>query len=178
MFFIERERKERMVYVIQVFGGHEKRLWKLCNSMVPHHLFKECFYLKYERVWKEKGRREIITLPMFPGYLFIDTEEIEEIQKNLRKIPELTKLLKVGAEVVEVSKNDIEFLSRADENHVFKMSRGRIIDGYVQIEEGAFEGFYGKLERINRHNCYGIMKINIFGKEREVEIGLMIEKGK
>lgn len=163
-----------MIYTIQIHAGNEKKMLDLCKSILPADIFKECFYLKQERLRKKNGKREIVTLPLFSGYLFVETDEIQEVIRYLHKVPEFTKLLGVGNEVIALSEEDVNFLKQGKEDHIFKMNKGRLVDGYVQIEEGAFEGFYGKLERLDRHNSYGIMRMNLFGREMNIEIGIMI----
>lgn len=164
-----------MWYAMQVKGGSEKKTMQLCQAGIAPALLKECFYPQYELIRKEKGVRRVVNRILFPGYLFLDTTEIRKITQQLWRIPELTKVIKVGQEIIPIQPDEEEFLRiHGGKNHLFAMSKGYMIGDFVKIEEGAFAGYYGKLKYVNRHNRFGIMEVQMFGKTVEMQFGLEI----
>lgn len=164
-----------MWYAMQVQSGSEKKIMQLCKASMPASILQECFYPRFEQIRKEGGQRHTITKPLFPGYLFLVTDQIRELSRQLWKVPAVTKLLKVGNEIIPIQKEEEAFLkAHGGKNHVFSLSKGYMIGDYVQIEEGAFAGYYGKLLYVNRHNRYGVMQVQMFGKTMEMQFGLEI----
>lgn len=175
MFFIMGSKGgEAMIYAIQIQANQERKICDLINATVSKELYTECFWLRQERSKKRNGRRIIVCLPLFTGYLFMNTNQIEEVMCQLKKIPELTKVLGVGQEIVPLSERDNHFIARGGADHIYRINKGFMRGDYVQIEEGAFAGYYGKMEKVDRHNRYGIMRMEFCGKELRLEIGLLI----
>lgn len=167
-----------MWYAMQVTTGTEELVCALCKAWIPSSDLADCFYPKYEFIRKIDGKRSLVAEPLFPGYLFLDVrpEQIMDVYRKLWHIPELTKLLKVGSSIVPIAEEERAFIEEHSSNHVFRMSKGYIEDDQVIIEEGAFASYSGKLEYIDRHNRFGIIKINMFGRERFMKFGLEITK--
>lgn len=164
-----------MWYAMQVQSGSEKKVMQLCRATFSASILQECFYPCFEQVHKKGGQRHIITAPLFPGYLFLVTDQIRELSQELWKIPAITKLLKVGHEIIPIQKEEEIFLkTHGGENHIFTLSKGYMMGDYVQIEEGAFAGYYGKLVYVDRHNRYGVMQVQMFSKTVEMQFGLEI----
>ena len=164
-----------MWYAVQIMSGNEDLVQDLCRKMIDPNLLKQCFYLQYEASYKKQGIRKLINKVLFPGYLFIDTDNIAQVEKQLYKVPELTKVLKVGQTSTPLSQEEQDFIQKhSNENHIFTMSKGYMTGDYVKIEEGAFAGYYGKLLHIDRHNRYGIMEVTMAGRKIQMEFGLEI----
>ena len=164
-----------MWYAMQVMSGSENLVKGLCLKMIDPDLLKQCFYLQYEASYKKQGVRQLIKKVLFPGYLFIDTENIEQVEKQLWRVPELTKVLKVGQTSIPLSQAEQNFIQKHSNNeYVFTMSKGYMTGDYVKIEEGAFAGYYGQLLHIDRHNRYGIMEVTMAGRRIQMEFGLEI----
>ncbi len=164
-----------MWYAMQIMSGSEALVKQLCEATIDCRLLRRCFYPQYEVSRKIHGIRKIQTKILFPGYLFLDTDDIEKVESLLWHIPKLTKVLKVGRICIPIENEEREFIEKhSDKNDVFRMSKGYMTGEFVQIEEGAFAGYYGKLLYIDRHNRYGIMQIKMLGKVFEMQFGLEI----
>ena len=112
---------------------------------------------------------------MFPGYLFLDTDEIEQVYRRLKDIPELTKVLKIGEAFIPITAQEQAFIeTHGNAEHIFAISTGYMEGDEVIITSGAFAGFRGKLAKVDRHNRYGVMEIEMFGRRTEMQFGLEI----
>lgn len=166
-----------MWYVMQVYTGKEEETRTYCESVLPKGLLKDCFCPLAEKVHKVNGERKIVKRPLFPGYLFFITEEIEQLYQSLHKIPQLTKVLKVGDDIVPLTKEEQEFIEkRENKEHVFEMSRGYMVGNKVMVLEGAMAGFCGELKHIDRHNRFAVMEVEMFGRKIEATFGLELLK--
>ena len=86
-----------MWYVIQTVTGEESRVKALLTAFVEKGICKDCFAPLYEEVRRSHGEYRIFFKRLFPGYLFVETEDPEAVYAALRKVPEFTRLL--GAKV-------------------------------------------------------------------------------
>lgn len=164
-----------MWYVVQVYTGKEKMIVELCQNMIDRTVLKDCFCPQYESIHKKNGVRKTITKILFPGYVFLDTDDVLRVYEQLRQVPEFAKILRTGEDIVALSQQEVEFIMRhGNAEHIFEMSRGYMVGDYVVIEEGAFQGYSGSLKYVDRHNRYGIIEVEMFGRLQEIRFGLEI----
>lgn len=166
-----------MWYVMQVFTGKEEEVQKFCEITIDPELLQSCFCPKYEMVFKDKGIRRVVTRVLFPGYLFLVTEDIRALSEALRQVPRLTKVLKTDTEFIPISEEEQKFIEEhGNAEHIFRMSKGYTKGDEVIITEGAFAGYQGIITYIDRHNRFAKTEIDMFGRKTEVKFGLEIVK--
>ncbi len=88
-----------MWYVIQTIAGNEEKLASQINIMLSKSLYTECFVIRSERLKRLGEEWRIQALPLFPGYVFIETGKPEDIFLELRGIPKAVRLLGSGRSV-------------------------------------------------------------------------------
>lgn len=164
-----------MWYAVQVYTGQEEKMLKLCETYVALNFSVQFFCPKYEASYKKKGIRTVVKRILFPGYLFLDTEQIEEIYLQLKKFPEFTKILKMGEDYIPLTEEEKNFIKKhGNADYIFEMSRGYIEGDEIIITEGAFAGYEGRLKYVDRHNRYGVIEVEMFGRITEMKFGLEI----
>ena len=164
-------------YVMYVQGGKEGFLRDMINkrgdvvSFVP----------MMERKYKIKGEYQIQRKPMFPGYLFIKTDEEQEyierlFQEYRMKLKGFKKLLKYDEEGTSaLHQEEIMFLNDIlDEEYILKMSKGKIINKVTIVEEGPLVGLESNIKKIDRHKCLANLYVKVLDKE--VIAGLEIKE--
>lgn len=162
-----------MWYVLQVPTRKEEKMRDQLLATIDESVLFDCFCPKYEASYKKGGVRSIVQKIMFPGYLFVETDYIEEINYCLKKIPEFSKILKTGDEFVPITKEEEEFImGHTNKDKVFEMSVGYLDGDRVVIESGAFQGYEGTLKYVNRHNRFAIMEVEMFNQKIDVKFGL------
>ena len=57
--------------VIQVVTGKEEETKNVIEKEQGREFFKDCFYIRRERVWRRDGQCIVHLETMFPGYLFL-----------------------------------------------------------------------------------------------------------
>ena len=70
-----------MWYVIRTTTGREHEVCLWINTFIYRKHYRRCFVLLYEDVWKKQGIGHISAKKLFPGYLFIESDEPEEQPK-------------------------------------------------------------------------------------------------
>lgn len=112
---------------------------------------------------------------LFPGYMFLETDDIDELYLNLRTIPRLTKLLGVGEYIVPLNDEEEDFLMRfGGKKHLVEMSEGIIEHSQVRILSGPLMGMEGMIKKIDRHKRKAWLEMELFGRTQIVEVGLEV----
>ena len=69
-----------MWYVIQVNTGDEENVLSMCARIVKEETYNDLFIPRYVCSRRYLGNWHNDALIMFPGYLFVDTDDIEDGQ--------------------------------------------------------------------------------------------------
>ena len=112
---------------------------------------------------------------LFPGYVFVITDEAEELYKKLKKITGLTKLLGTGREIVPISEDEQTFLRKfCGKEQVAVMSEGIIEGSQVRVTSGPLLGMEGYIRRIDRHKRKAWLEMELFGRKQMIQAGLEV----
>ncbi len=161
-----------MWYVIQVYTGKELEIAQQCRERVADE-GEDVFVPLAERWTKIRGERTLITSRLFPGYVFIETEKIEDFYKRLNRIYAMTKVLRTGDEMTPIQKEEEEYLRKlGGDEHVVKYSEGYIEGDKLVVTSGALKDFEGKVKKILRHKRLVVMEVSLLGQTLEVTLGL------
>ena len=87
-----------MWYVMQTVSGTEAELKEQLLARIDRKICKDCIITLYEDVWRRGGVGHINMRRLFPGYVFIDTDDPGEIYKQQKKIQRFTRLLSMPGE--------------------------------------------------------------------------------
>ncbi|HIZ08049.1 MAG TPA: antiterminator LoaP [Candidatus Eubacterium avistercoris] len=164
-----------MWYVIQVRTGTEENIRLQCEAKISENILERCFIPHYEERRKIRGEWRTMEKVLFPGYVFLITEEVEELFLQLRKVIGLTKLLGTGNEITALSEMETAFLERlGGEEQIVRMSEGIIEESRAKILSGPLMGMEGQIRKIDRHKRKAWLEVEMFGRLQMVEIGLEI----
>lgn len=72
---LEQIRRSYMWYVIQVRTGSEDNIRLQCEKNISPNILKDCFIPYYEERRHLKGEWRTLKKILFPGYVFLDSEE-------------------------------------------------------------------------------------------------------
>jgi transcriptional antiterminator NusG len=164
-----------MWYVIQVMTGEEDSSCRLCQYHMNGQDYRELFIPKYARKKRYRGAWNVEQKVLFPGYVFVDTEAIEKVAKQLSAVPCMTKLLRHGDDIVPITREEQTYLANLmDEQHIVQISTGLVIGDEIWITEGALRNYRGQIKRIDRHRRTAELEVNLFGRKTPVQVGLEV----
>ncbi len=164
-----------MWHVVQVQTGNELQTKDICNQLIEKKLLIECFIPLYEKMKRYQGKWHKEKEILFPGYMFIKTDDIDSLFLALKSVPKLTKVLGVGQEFVPIHENEERFLEKIlNENYTVEVSKGYIAGEQVYITDGPMKNFRGKIKKINRHKRIAIIELDMFGRKTEASLGLEV----
>ena len=161
-----------MWYVIQVYTGKELEIAQQCRDRVADE-GEDVFVPLAERWTKIRGERTQITSRLFPGYVFIETDKIEDFHKRLNRIYAMTKVLRTGDEMTPIQKEEEEYLRKlGGDEHVVRYSEGYIEGDKLVVTSGPLKDFEGKIKKILRHKRLVVIEVYLLGQIVEVTLGL------
>ena len=162
-------------YVMQVRTGTEENIRCQCQRLISSNVLERCFIPYYQQKKRFQGEWHIQERILFPGYVFLIAENLEQLAENLRKITGMTRLLGTGDEIIPLSQEEVELLLKlGKEEQLVAMSTGIIENDQVRILTGPLQGMEGYIRKINRHKRKAWVSIEMFGRSVDMEVGLEI----
>ena len=166
-----------MWYAIWTATGSERKLCSWIKDYVPDSLYEDCFVPLIEQNRKVKGEWKTTKKPLFPGYLFIKTDEqdIRKIAQKIKRSELFAVILSTDGEFTPVSDEEIYVIDCAYRNSgVLGSSIGMIEGDKITILSGPLIGMDGSIKKINRHKRTATIELNMFGRTSRINIGLEI----
>lgn len=163
-------------YVIQVSGGREARARDLIVRMMGE-LVSECYVPRREVCRRAGGAWVRVTERLFPGYLFVLTDDIQSLSERLARVPAFTRLLgKSDERIIPLSQDEVAWLTALMEptQKVVEMSAGVIEGDKVTVTEGPLKGHEALIGRIDRHKRCAYLDMRMFGRTKTIKVGLEI----
>ena len=100
-----------MWYAVQTPTGREAEMAEKLNRVYSGESDKPCFVLSKERSWRMGGIYHIGVEPMFPGYIFVDTDDAGELEQKIGILAGSAKL-PLDEKAVPLEKAEEDFLKR------------------------------------------------------------------
>ena len=164
-----------MWYVIQVRTGTEEEIQRQCETIIDKSILEKSFIPKYEQERKYQGEWHTELKALFPGYVFLVSEEKEKLFFELKRIMGLTKLLGTGETIVPLTNEEVNFLLRlGGKEQTVEMSEGIIENDRVVVTSGPLKGNEGLIRKIDRHKRKAWLEIEMFGRTVEMQVGLEV----
>lgn len=162
-------------YVIQVMTGREEALCRDIKNLLEPELYEHCFVPMAERQHRKDGKFITLREPLFPGYLFIISDFIEDISVALWKISKFKRILRTDNTFVPLEPEEVSsFRSLTDEAFNVTMSKGFIIGDAITVTEGPLKGYEGRIKKIDRHKRMAFVELPFLGRDTRVRVPLEI----
>lgn len=166
-------------YVIQVTSGGEYRTLQIIKEIIDNELIAGAYIPKIKKYKKYRGEWHTLEEILFPGYIFVETDNIEQLYFDLKKVPKLTKLLGIDNDVIyPLSESEVYFIKSFCDNdeHTVEISTGFIEGDRVIITDGPLLGKEAHIRKIDRHKRIAYLDIDFFNQTVSTKVGLEIIK--
>lgn len=169
-----------MWYAIQTITGSEEKAIDEIQKVVRRSVYDRCFLLKREAVWRIQGASKIHVQPLFPGYVFVQTQKPEEFYRQLKVVPQFTKILgKEESEFYPISKEEELFLKRLlnkDKENIVRLSPVSVDEEGTIVQCGKpLQPFLDHVIKKRIRSRYVMIRIHLFGRDREILLGIRLE---
>ena len=165
---------KRSRYELHITKRVEAKLYSSCFHPV------RCVRKKFHGEWKDKRDK------LLPGYVFISSENAEELYLALKSIPMLTKFLGWNLEyVTALNEHETEWLEALVSAGRDGMITGEVPISQIEMNEndgikilsGPLQDMEGMVKRINLHKRIAEVEVEFMGRKTVIHLGIeMIEK--
>lgn len=169
-----------MWYAIQTITGNEENIIGVIQRVVENRVYEKCFQLKREVVWRIGGICKIHIEPLFPGYIFVETENSKEFYQQLKEVPQYAKILgKEEREFYPVSREEELFLKRllnGDIGNTVRLSTVKVDEtGEILECTKPLKPYLKYVVKKRIRLRYVLIRIHLFGRDREILLGIRLE---
>jgi len=175
---------ERHWYAVHTYSGYEDAVARYLNQRVDslemHDKIFNILVPREKKIKIKNGKRKEVEEKIYPGYVLVDMLMSEDSWYVVRNTPRVTGF--VGADTTEptpLSKEEVDFLlsKMQGEEEEKKFTIDFKVNELVQINDGPFKGYEGKISNVDEEQGKVKVLVPIFGRETEVEIdSLQIQK--
>ena len=162
-------------YVVWAMSRTEHQLLKHIQKGVPKSLYQRCWLPTRTERRKVKGERVDIERLLFPGYVFISTNEPQMLHLAMKGIKDFIGLLRSGGVFIALSQKEEELIRHlTDERDNVGVSTGVIRDGRLLVIDGPLKGLEKYVVKIDRHKMKAQVEMLLFGEIRHFNLGLCV----
>ncbi len=184
IFHYKRSVRNAVWYVIQTIAGKEEELAAGLGAVMAGEGCKcgrDCFVIRAEWLKRLGGEWRTQVRPLFPGYVFAETDDPGALFLRLKLAPKFARLLGTGEyEFTALEPGEEAFLrrlcregERAGQRWLVPLSRvAEEKSGGEQRIEGPLRAFADQIERINLHKRYAVVRVRMRHREQTVLFGL------
>lgn len=165
-------------YVLQVLSSHENKVQKLIEREKARwdngDKIGEIKIPVLEMAELRGGKKRIVKKKFMPGYVFIQADLDDELERAVRSIPGVVTFVGTDEAAQILSDDEMQSLfSEMGENKNDEKVASRILfsEGEtVRIIEGPFTNFQGLVESVDSEKGKVRVKVEIFGRSTPVEL--------
>ena len=142
---------------------------------IDQTILQDVFVFSYECLKKYKGKWHLERLPLFPGYVFLESNIPKKLISCIENHPYICAGLDIEAELMVLKQEEEELLKKlCGSEHHLAMSRGFIRDGITYVTEGPLMGRENMIRKIDRHKRIARLGAGASKHEKEIKAGLEI----
>lgn len=171
-----------MWYVVQVKSGEEQEMKVLLDRLRKDGTYGECFVPLFEDVKRSGGKCRIGFRKLFPGYVFVESDDPQKIFETLREIKDFTKLLGSVEEdgtklFIPIGKEDEEFMRTLFDDGLMHVSYVHVAkNGRIDKIVGPLAHYRNHITKLELRHRMAIVEAEMFGKRRKVKFGLWTDE--
>jgi transcriptional antiterminator NusG len=168
-------------YILFVRTAREHKVEQLLKEQLDTSEFMPFVPLQ-ENLFKKAGIVKKEQKPLFPGYVFIQSEvEGQDFLKKINPLvynsSDIVCVLKYSETEISMRESERQMLLRlCNEDHCIESSCGILEGDRINIISGPLKGLESIIKKVNRHKRQAWVEIEFMGEIRLVCIGLDIVK--
>lgn len=166
-------------YILFVKTGREQKVEQFLKKRLDTDIFFPFIPLA-ERLFKISGILKKELKPLFPGYVFIESEVSEQefikrVRVQIYDSNDIVHILKYSDTEIAVRESEKQMLlNLCHEDHYIKSSSGVIVGDRIHITSGALKGWESIVRKVNRHKRQAWVELEFMGALRMVTVAFEI----
>ena len=169
-----------MWYGGQAVAGGEFAVGRLLGSLVEDDVLQGCFVPRYEVQKQFRGQWRTCTATLFPGYLIVVTDRVDELESQLRRVPAFAWVLGNDGGFVPLERDEVAWIDAFTEkgHRTVGVSEGVIEGDRIIVLKGPLVGRAGWIRKINRRQRTAYLERHMFGRTIQTKSGLGIGRNR
>ena len=169
-----------MYYVIQVAPREENNVETLIRELLPSDVCRQCFHLRRHMLKKYHGEWHDVHEKLLPGYIFVETDDIEPIYEVLQKIERFSKILGWTEEsIIDLTDNDtmwLECLLKYCDDYTYEipLSEITICNNIISFISGPLKEMKSLIKKFNIHKRIAEVHVKLGGRTFVLHMGMNI----
>lgn len=169
--------QERNWYAIHTYAGYEnavaRNLKQRIESLDMGNKIFAVIVPTEKKVKVKGGKRVTVEEKIYPGYVLVDMIVTDESWYVVRNTPRVTGFVGSGVVPVPLDKAEVDILFKRMGADQAKHKIDLVIEEAVQIVDGPFKDFEGKVAEVDEDRGKVKVLVSMFGRETPVEIDFL-----
>ena len=167
----------RRWYAIHTYSGYEESVAdSLGQRIETMDMEEKIFHVlvpKEKTIKIKNGKRRVIEEKIFPGYVLVEMVVTDDSWYVVRNTPVVTGFIGTGTTPTPISEEEMTSLQKRMglDQPAYKLDVD--IGAPVQITDGPFKNFEGKVSEIDQARGKVKILVNMFGRETPVELDFL-----
>lgn len=168
-------------YALYTVPGREQDSAELLERVVSHNLWSCCRIPRKVKVFRSGGILHLLEDVMFPGYLFIKTDDSKVLSDELQKARIFPQFIGDARDMLApVEEKDLHFLQDVcGENLQRVMGVTKIVldeENRIVQAEGVLEHYKNRIVKLNLHKRFAVVEVELFNRTQAVLFGVSLEQ--
>jgi len=167
----------RSWYAIHTYAGYEDSVARNLKQRIESLGMEDNIFnviVPTEKKIKIKGgKRKVIEEKIYPGYVLVEMIVTDNSWYVVRNTPRVTGFVGAGTTPTPLDASEIEFLFKKMDDGSAKHKIDVAIGETVQINDGPFKDFEGKVSGVDDSRGKVKVMVSIFGRETPVELDFL-----
>ncbi|MCM3358553.1 MULTISPECIES: transcription termination/antitermination protein NusG [unclassified Psychrobacillus] len=168
---------EKNWYVVHTYSGYENKvkanLEKRVETMGMSDKIFRVFIPEQEETDFKDGKKRVVTRKTFPGYVFVELIMTDDAWYVVRNTPGVTGFLGSsggGTKPTPLAPEEVQSMLKQMGMNDRKVEVDFSVGELVEVLEGPFAHFQGKVEAIEAEKGKVTVSIDMFGRETNMEL--------
>lgn len=171
----------RRWYVLHTYSGYEENVKRNLEQRIETFDMGERIFSvlvpKEKKIKIKNGKRTTVEEKIFPGYVLVEMVVTDDSWYVVRNTPNVTGFVGSGTTPTPIDQKEMDSLQSRmgveEPSHKIDVQ----VDDPVQIIDGPFKGFEGKVNNVDEGRGKIKVLVNMFGRETPVELdALQVKK--
>lgn len=167
----------RRWYAIHTYSGYEDNVAEALGQRIETMDMREKIFNvlvpKEKKIKIKNGKRKTTEEKIFPGYVLVEMVVTDDSWYVVRNTPNVTGFIGTGTIPTPIAQEEIDALLKrtgvTEPETTFDVTKGAV----VQITDGPFKNFEGKVSDIDEQRGKIKVLVNMFGRETPVELDFL-----
>lgn len=164
-------------YAVHTYAGYENAVARNLKQRIESLGMEDKIFqviVPTEKKVKVRGNKRVtVEEKIYPGYVLVEMQVTDDSWYVVRNTPRVTGFVGSGVVPVPLEKTEVDELFRRMDTDTVKHKVDLVLEDPVQIVDGPFKDFEGKVSEIDEARGKVKVLVSMFGRETPVELDFL-----